>query len=255
MGKMRVLVGCECSGAVRRQFRMRGHDAWSNDIKEAEDGSSHHLQMDVFEAIRNHGPWDMAIFHPDCTYLTIAAEWCYTDEAAIKAEARGSTKLFGAARREAREEALAFFRSLWDCEIENVCMENPRGVVATRLGLEATQSVQPYEYGHDASKRTCLWLRGPRMKKLRPTRMIAPKHGCPTCRIKFPLALGKYGCPSCHGKPKHAGLVWGNQTPAGQNALAPGENRWVERSRTYTGIARAMAVNWSPDLVEPEDIL
>lgn len=255
MRKLRVLVGCECSGAVRRQFRMRGHDAWSNDLKPAEDHSSHHLQMDVFRAIREYGPWDIAIFHPDCTYLTTAAEWCYTDSAAEKAAARGSDKLFGAERRAAREEALSFFQDLWNCGIENVCLENPVGVVATRLGIKASQTIQPNEYGHDASKRTCLWLRGPRMKKLVPTRLVKPKHGCPTCKVKFPLSRGKNGCPGCGGNPRHAGLVWGNQTPGGQNALTPGEDRWVDRSRTYTGIARAMAEMWSPDIVTPEDIL
>jgi hypothetical protein len=212
--------------------------------------------MDVFEAIEKHGPWDMAILHPDCTYLTIAAEWCYTDEAAEKAAARGSPKLFGAARRAAREEALDFFRRLWECEIENVCLENPRGVVTTRLGLAPAQTVQPYEYGHDASKRTCLWLRGPRMEALRPTKMIPPLHGCPTCRTKFPLELGPLGCPTCDGFPRKAGLVWGNQTASGQNALPPGENRWVDRSRTYVGIGKAMAQTWTPPgELTVEDIL
>lgn len=236
---MRVLIGCEFTGSVRRAFREAGHDAWSNDILPAADDSPHHLHMDVFEAIKDHGPWDLGIFHPDCTYLTIAAEWCYSDEAAEKAKKRGSSALFGAERRAARDEAVNFFKRLWECEIENVCIENPVGVIPTRLGIKATQIVQPFEYGHDASKSTCLWLRG-NLKPLKPTKYIEPHAGCPSCKIKT-IWDDEPTCLICGTKLKK---VWANQTPSGQNNLGPKTDRWKDRAATYDGIAKAMAKTW-----------
>jgi hypothetical protein len=238
--EMRVLVGCESSGVVRSQFRSRGHDAWSNDLFPAVDEDPHHLQMDVFEAIENHGPWDLGIFHPDCTYLTSAAEWCYSDEAKIKATKRGSNALFGKERRKARDEAVKVFLRLWECPIENVCIENPVGVIPSRTGIKATQIVNPYQYGHDASKRTCLWLRG-KLRPLAPTKLIEPKHGCGSCRVKFVFDDEDNLCPVCGSRMKP---VYGNQTPSGQNKLGPSEDRWRVRSVTYEGIARAMAETW-----------
>lgn len=197
--------------------------------------------MDVFDAIEQYGPWDLGIFHPDCTYLTIAAEWCYSDEAAVKAKARGSTALFGEKRRQAREEAIDFFRRLWECEIENVCIENPIGVIPRELGLPFTQIVQPYEYGHDAKKATCLWLRG-NLEPLVPMSYVEPMHGCSTCKHKYPLTKDTH-CLLDGTKFKE---VWGNQTPSGQNKLGPSEKRWMERAETYSGIAEAMADTWAP---------
>lgn len=237
---MRVLVGCEFTGTVRRKFRERGHDAWSNDILPATDNSSHHLQMDVFEAIANYGPWDLGIFHPPCAYLTSSAEWCYSDAAEEKARARGSGALFGSARRQARDEAVEFFRRLWESSIPKVCIENPIGVIPTRLGLKPTQIVQPFEYGHDARKATCLWLRGG-LDPLRPTLRISPKHGCPVCKVKFEYCEDVSNCSVCGAKLK---TVWANQTPSGQNKLGPSENRWALRAATYEGIASAMAETW-----------
>lgn len=237
---MRVLIGCEFTGAVRRKFREKGHDAWSNDLLPAADESPHHLQMDVFDAIANHGPWDLGIFHPDCTYLTTAAEWCYSDEAAEKAAARGSEALFGAARRSARDDAVEFFRRLWEAPIPKVCIENPVGVIPSRLGIKATQIVQPNEYGHDARKATCLWLRGG-LKPLTPTKHIDPKHGCPACKVKFVYDEEEDSCPVCGTRLK---TVWGNQTPSGQNNLGPSVDRWALRAATYEGIASAMAETW-----------
>ena len=237
---MRVLIGCEFTGAVRREFRKLGHDAWSNDLLAAADEDSHHLQMDVFDAIEHYGPWDLGIFHPDCTYLTSAAEWCYSEEAAEKAASRGSDALFGAARQAAREEALRFFSKLWNCSIPRVVIENPVGVVPRRLGLKPTQIVQPYEYGHDARKATCLWIRGG-LKTLSPTERVSPKHGCPCCRRKMVFDPQDDKCPVCGKKMK---TVWGNQTPSGQNNLGPSEDRWALRAATYEGIARAMAITW-----------
>ena len=248
---MRILVGCEASGKVRRQLRARGHDAWSNDIRPAEDGSRFHMQMDVFEAIKR-GPWDGAVFHPDCTFLTVSAEWCYSESAGDKVK---PGTLFGEARKRAREDALGFFKRLWECDIPRVVIENPVGVVRTRLGIDFRQIVQPYEYGHDARKATCLWVRGID-GELIPTKIIQGKWGCAGCKLKFSFSRGPTGCPCCAGMTP-AKLVWGNQTPSGQNKLGPSERRWIERSETYTGIADALAEQFFGSRFAPEvvDIL
>lgn len=236
---MLVLIACEFSGTVRDAFRRRGHDAMSCDLLPTE-APGPHFQGDVLD-ILDEG-WDVMIAHPPCTYLTCAAEWCYSDAASDKAKARGSKALFGAERREAREQALAFFKRIWDAKIKRVCIENPVGVVPARLGLRHSQIIQPNQFGHDASKATCLWLRG--LPSLKPTDRVPGKFACQGCRTRFDQSLGKRGCPTCHGEHK-VKIVWGNQTFSGQNALSPGEGRWKKRAETYPGIAEAMAEQWS----------
>jgi hypothetical protein len=222
---MRILVGMEFSGAVRRAFRERGHDAWSCDLLPAADGSKYHLQGDVFEYLDNN--WDGAIFHPSCTYLTISAEWAYKEPDYERYPGVGYHQkvkpetLTGFAREQARHEAILDFNALWECEIPRVVIENPRGVIATRLGIKPTQVIQPYEFGEDASKATCLWIRGwPKLK--------------PTCRV--PGRMVEW--PRGSGKMMER---WGNQTDSNQNKLTPSDNRWAERSKTYPGIAAALA--------------
>jgi hypothetical protein len=98
----RVLVGCEFTGTVREAFRARGHDAWSCDLLPAEDGSKHHIQGDVFDAIENHGPWDLGIFHPPCTYLSNSGvRWLHTQPG----------------RWDLMREGSDFFRRLLECGI------------------------------------------------------------------------------------------------------------------------------------------
>jgi len=158
--------------------------------------------------------WDLMIAHPDCTYLTCSAEWAYKD-GPYHQKVRPET-LVGAARRRAREEALDFVRVLFDAPIKHKAIENPRGVISTRI-RPASQYIQPYEYGHDASKITGLWLEG--LPLLTPTKYIEPR--------------------IVNGKPR-----WSNQTDSGQNRLSPGADRWKDRSRTYQGWADAMAKQW-----------
>lgn len=196
---MRVLVGCEESGVVRRAFRQRGHDAWSCDLLPAADDSSHHLQCDVLEVLGDR--WDLAIFHPDCTYLAASGlHW--------------NKRIPG--REEKTEEALAFVRQLLEAPIERICLENPVGRIGTAI-RPADQYIQPHQFGHDASKRTGLWLKN--LPLLVPTRHVPPR--------------------MVNGRPR-----WGNQTDSGQNRLGPSEDRWKIRSRTYEGIAEAMAEQW-----------
>lgn len=214
---MRVLVGCEHSGAVRRAFRARGHDAWSCDILPPTDGDTHHhLQCDVLTVL-GFG-WDLAIFHPDCTYLTYSAEWAYGDGPYHMKLKPGT--LVGADRRKARRKAADFAEILFHAPIPKVAVENPRGYLAKRIGKE-TQTIQPNWFGEDASKATCLWLRN--LPTLVSTKKIAPR--------------------IVDGRPR-----WANQTDSGQNRLSPSEDRWALRATTYPGVASAFAEQWGGDL-------
>lgn len=196
---VKVLVACEYSGIVRRAFRERGHDAWSCDLLPADDGSEFHYQGDVTELLGNG--WDLMIAHPPCTYLC-------------------SSGLHWNKRRPERaqqtEAALDFVRLLLDAPIERIALENPIGCIGTRI-RPADQIIQPWWFGDDASKATCLWL-----KNLPPLRQTQPIQG-----------------RWVNGKQR-----WANQTDSGQNRLAPSDDRWKKRSETYPGIAAAMADQW-----------
>ena len=196
---MRVLVGCEYSGRVRNAFRDAGHDAWSFDLLPSEDNSPFHIQGDVLP-ILDQG-WDLGIFHPPCTYLAVSGlHWNKRDpERAAKTE-----------------EALEFVRTLMSAPIERIALENPVSCISSRI-RKPDQIIQPYEFGEDASKKTCLWLKN--LDLLTPTQMVAPR--------------------LVDGKPR-----WSNQTDSGQNRLGPSEDRWKERSRTFVGVAKAMAEQW-----------
>ena len=199
---MRVLVGCERSGKTREAFRSRGHEAWSCDIETADDNSPFHLQRDVLEVI--HDGWDLAIFHPPCTYLSVSGQhWNHRQPGRI-------------AKRDA---ALDFVRRLLDAPIEKIALENPISIISSFI-RKPDQIVQPWMFGHDASKATCLWL-----KNLNPLR-IDPALNVPP-RI------------TADGKKR-----WANQTDSGQNRLGPSADRARLRSETYQGIADAFALNW-----------
>lgn len=220
---MRVLVGCECSGVVRDAFIARGHDAWSCDLKPTEKPGPH-LQCDVLTVL-DRG-WDLAIFHPDCTYLTCSAEWAYADPDFERYPGVGYHQkvkpetLVGETRREAREKAIAFAEQLWNSGIPRIALENPVGVLSRTLGKP--QVIQPYQFGEDASKATCLWLKN--LPQLNTTSYVTPR-----------IVEDKSGKKL---------LRWANQTDSGQNRLSPSEHRSEDRSRTFPGIARAMAEQW-----------
>lgn len=209
---MRVLIGCERFGILREAFRRRGHDAWSCDLVPAADSSPFHIQGDVLDIVG--AGWDLAIFHPDCTYLTNSAAWAYGDgpyHQRVKPET-----LVGAARRQAREEAVAFVKNLIAAPIPRIAIENPIGHLSSRIG-PAVQTIQPNEFGDDASKATSLWLYN--LPILFPTRLVAPR--------------------MVNGRPR-----WANQTDSGQNRLSPSDDRAMLRAATYPGIAGAMADQW-----------
>lgn len=223
---MKVLVACEFSGVVRRAFRARGHDAWSCDLLPAEDASEYHIQGDVLEVLGDG--WDMMIAHPPCTYLCSSGlHW--------------NKRTPG--RDEKTHEAMLFVFNLLGVgfvnhDIPRIALENPVGRIGTAY-RKPDQIIQPWQFGHDASKATCLWLSG--LPKLVPTSHVLPRLVC--CGKTLPDGLGKYGCPNCNGD-RVARPRWGNQTDGGQNKLGPSPDRWALRSITYPGIAEAMADQW-----------
>ena len=162
------------------------------------------------------------IAHPPCTYLSVSGmHWT----------ARGLRD------PQLTEDALDFVRLLLAAPIPRIALENPVSVISSRI-RKPDQIVNPYQFGEDASKKTCLWLKC--LPPLRPTEFVEPRMVC--CGIEAPNG-DKHGCPNCNGK-KTARPRWGNQCDSGQNALPPTADRWKERSRTYQGIADAMAAQW-----------
>lgn len=216
---MNILIGCESSGTVREQFRDLGHNAWSCDLLPADDGSKYHIQGDILEIAywgKNEGfEWDLMIVHPPCTYLTVSAAWAFKDGPYHQKVKPGT--LVGIHRRRAREEALNFVQKLMDAPIPFICIENPVGAISTHI-RPADQYIQPYQFGDDASKKTGLWLKN--LTPLKPAAYCAPR--------------------IVNGKER-----WANQTDSGQNKLGPSADRWKTRSKTYPGIARAMAKQWN----------
>ena len=143
MKKLNVLVGCEYSGVVRDAFAKLGHNAWSCDLLPTDRPNPKHIQGDIFNILDQD--WDLAIFHPPCTFLTVsnAQRW---------EELQRTGK---------QQAAIKFVESLYDCKIPHICIENPVGAISTRSKLgKPTQYIQPYEYGHYEQKKTGLWLRG-----------------------------------------------------------------------------------------------
>lgn len=195
---MRVLIACESSGAVRDAFIRAGHDAMSCDLLPT-DAPGPHYQGDVFDVL--HDGWDLLIAHPPCTYLSVSGmHW--------------TTR--GLRDPKLTEDALGFARALMDAPIEKIAIENPVSIISSRI-RKPDQIIQPYQFGHDASKKTCLWLKN--LPSLKMTAYVQPR--------------------IVNGKPR-----WSNQTDSGQNRLPPSKDRWKIRSQTYEGIANAMAKQW-----------
>jgi len=199
-GCVKILIACESSGAVRDAFIRAGHYAASCDLLPSESPLGDHYQCDVTE-ILDHG-WDLLIAHPPCTYLSVSGmHW--------------TTR--GLRDPKLTEDALDFVRLFMDAPIERIAIENPVSIISSRI-RKPDQIIQPYQFGHDASKKTCLWLKG--LPLLKPTQMVEPR--------------------IVNGKQR-----WANQTDSGQNKLPPSKDRWKLRSKTYEGIANAMAAQWS----------
>lgn len=197
---MRVLVACEFSGVVRDAFMERGHTAWSCDLRPTESGDNH-ITGDVLGVLA--GKWDLMIAHPPCTYLSVSGlHW--------------NKRRPGRATLTA--QAYEFFMKLWNCDIPRIAIENPVGCMS-RLFRKPDQIIQPYEFGADASKKTCLWLKN-----------LAPLKIDPGARKSGRMVNGRER--------------WANQTDNGQNRLGPSADRAALRAVTYPQIAAAMADQW-----------
>lgn len=194
---MKVLVACEYSGTVRDAFISKGHDAMSCDLLPT-DSPGPHYQGDVFDII-NDG-WDLMIAHPPCTYLTNSGvTWLY------KQQDRWKDLIDGA----------VFFRKLHEANIPKIAIENPimHKYAKQIVGVQQSQVIQPWMFGHMEQKATCLWLKN--LPLLQPTNDVKEE------MMKLP-------------KNERERLHY----------LPPSEDRWKLRSKTYDGIAKAMADQW-----------
>ena len=214
---MKVLIACESSGTVREAFRKKGHDAWSCDLLPADDGSTFHIQGDALEAIKQE--WDLIIAHPPCTFLCGSGIHWLQERQKNTEEEQQKEKERVAKRKIDTEWSTTFFMAFTKLECK-WCIENPIGIMS-RLYRKPNQIIQPYNFGHDASKRTCLWLND--LDSLNTTQYVNPRH------VNY------------NGKMRNR---WSNQTDSGQNKLPPSNDRWKLRSKTYEGIAMAMADQW-----------
>lgn len=191
---MKVLIACEFSGIVREAFKARGHDAWSCDLLPSEIPGNH-IQDNVLNHL-NDG-WDLMIAHPPCTYI-------------CRNRARLNNMDWELARIEV-EDARRLFMQMLDAEIPKICVENP--VPAKKSNLpHYSQIIQPWHFGHDYSKKTCLWLKN--LLPLRPTNTV--KTSYITTKNGFRYTAGWYKMPRTS----------------------------IARSRTFKGIAHAMAEQW-----------
>ena len=237
--KLYILVACEESQTITKELRKLGHNAYSCDLLECSGGNPQwHFNMDVFKVIKNKGgklqngdsvkvkKWDMMIAHPPCTYLAVSgARWYYHPEDKDKPINERRPHPLHKNRAELREEAVEFFLKLWNVKIEKVVIENPIGIMSKRL-FPPTQIVHPWMFGDKASKATCLWIRG--LDKL-----IINKN-------KF-VDKGDYlEFPSGKKMQKwYAEALAKAKTP---------EQRRTLRSKTFPGMASAMAKQWTKNI-------
>ena len=216
---MKVLVACEFSGIVREAFRKRGHDAWSCDLLDSEMPGQH-IKGDVLEMLDDS--WDLMVAHPPCTHIAVSGARHFAEK---RADGR-------------QQEAVNFFLFLANAPIQKICVENPVGIISS-IWRKPDQIIQPYQFGHPESKKTCLWLKG--LPLLMPTKILEPEYHKNQDGSDYRDAGGSRYNEKHYHRPK---AYWQNQTPSGQNKLPPSEDRWKLRSRTYQGIAEAMAEQW-----------
>ena len=228
---MKVLVACEESQRACSAFRERGHDAFSCDIEPCSGGHPEwHIMQDVIPLLNGQcsfktmdgiehsidGKWDLIIAHPPCTYLTVAANKLYNIEKYGKKAVK---------RLEDREKAIEFFMAFVNADCERKAIENPIGVISTRY-RKPDQIIQPYQFGHHVRKSTCLWLYN--LPKLKPTNIV--DFEC----IHSNGKSGGYSGPSWIVKDEN-GKILSYKDPRVAKA----------RSKTYEGVAKAMASQWS----------
>lgn len=252
-----VLIAMETSGELRRRFQEQGFETYSCDLLPSQDGGEdmtysadgiplgRHMVGDVFHFLDYlwvNDMWpEVAIFHPECTYLTNSAEWAFSDPDFQRYPGVGYHQkvkpetLVGADRRAARETALEQVRQIFHLNIRVKAIENPRGAIGSKV-RKASQIVQPYQFGDDASKATCFWFCSKDAEEL-PIRLeIDPAKRAPGRPVPFEKAMGR---PRKEGDPEFIER-WSNQTGTGHNNVTPSADRWQGRSNTYPGIADAL---------------
>jgi len=204
---MRVLIACEFSGTVREAFAAKGHDAWSCDL-EPTDIPGNHYQGDVLEFI-NDG-WDMMIAHPPCTYLTVTGNKWFKPEYKDRFPTR----------QQDRQDAINFFMSLVNAPIDKIAIENPIGIMST-MYKKPNQIIHPWQFGHEASKSTCLWLKG--LDNLKPTDIVDKGE---FVTYKSGKRMTKWYADAASKSPKERAKI---------------------RNKTFQGIADAMAEQWGSE--------
>lgn len=217
---MKVLVGCEESQAVCKAFRELGHEAYSCDLLPCSGGHPEwHFQEDIFEVVKRD-KYDLAIMHLPCTYLSVSgAKWMYhPDDSGIPFSERRPHPRFPQ-RKQQQLDALDFVRKLMELDIPMVAIENPVSVISSQI-RKPDQIIQPWQLGDEAQKTTCLWTKG--LPKLVPTKIV-----------------GK-GEMISYGSGKTMAKWYVDALTNARNA----EERKTLRSKTFPGIARAMAEQW-----------
>lgn len=226
MKKLTVLVACEESQAVTKELRRLGHEAFSCDLKSCSGGFPQwHIKGNVLPLL-NGGKfqteddefhfvekWDVGIFFPDCTYLTNTANKWLKDQ-----PPRKSGALVGAERRAAREKAAKFFMELANAPIEKIAIENPVGYMSTKW-RKPDQVICPTMFGHPEPKKTCLWLKN--LPNLIPTEIVEPEYHTTKSGKRIPKW---YAYADKSKGQKHRAKL---------------------RSKTFLGIAKAMAEQWT----------
>lgn len=201
---MKILIACEFSGTVRDAFAKRGHDAWSCDL-EPTDLPGQHYQGSVLD-ILNDG-WDMMIAHPPCTYLTVTGNKWFKDEYKDRFPTR----------QQDRKDAIEFFMALANANINKIAIENPIGIMSSTW-RKPNQIIQPWHYGHEATKSTCLWLKN--LPLLQPTNIVSKGE---FVTFKSGKRMTKWYAEAASLSPKERAKV---------------------RNKTFQGIADAMAEQW-----------
>ena len=185
---MKVLIACEFSQVVCKAFRDKGHEAYSCDLLPTEGNPAWHIQDDVLKHLDDG--WDLMIAHPPCTHLAVSGARWFKDKTAEQIE------------------SIEFFMKLINAPIHRIAVENPIWIMSTRY-RKPDQIIQPWQFGHPTTKKTCLWLKG--LPLLKPTKAVMPLFN------------------DCH-------------------RMSPSPTRGQDRSRTYSGIAQAMADQWWREL-------
>ena len=186
--RLKILVACEESQAVTKELRRLGHEAYSCDLVECSGGHPEwHLQVDALELLKME--WDMILAFPPCTHLAVSG-----------------AKYFEEKRRDGRQQAaINFFLRFANADCPKIAIENPVGIMSTHY-RKPDQIIQPWQFGHGETKKTCLWLKG--LPPLEPTEIVSGREQ----------------------------RVW---------RMPPGPDRAKLRSKTFPGVAKAMAEQWA----------